>query len=91
VTIDVLAALAETARLYTRDEVLARPSPVPSGPGIYAWFFDEIPDTRIKAGACFWREGWTLLYIGIAPKPPPRNGASASRQGFVREAGSTTL
>jgi hypothetical protein len=29
--------------LQTREQVLARPSPVPRSPGIYAWFFDVIP------------------------------------------------
>lgn len=72
----------ETARLYTREEALGRPSPVPAGPGIYAWFFDELPDHRIDAKPCVRRDGWALLYVGIAPKPPPSNGAPASKQGL---------
>ena len=81
-TEDVLALLTDTATLHTRGEVIARPSPVPAGPGIYAWFFDKIPDSRIDPQACLKRDGWTLLYVGIAPKPPPRSGARASQQGL---------
>jgi hypothetical protein len=78
----ILDSLTRPTRLYTRSEVLERPSPVPAGAGIYAWFFDEIPDSRIDTRACVTCNGATLLYIGIAPKPPPRNGAPASRQGL---------
>jgi hypothetical protein len=78
----VLDAIVRPAHLYTRGEVLARPSPVPLGAGIYAWFFNEIPDSRIDPTACVICDGAALLYVGIAPEPPPRNGAPASRPGL---------
>lgn len=33
------------ARLFSRDQVLSRPSPVPKEPGVYAWHFGELPPT----------------------------------------------
>jgi hypothetical protein len=61
------------ARRYTRAEVLGEPCPVPSEPGIHGWWFREVPGT-IDASGCEAREGLTLLYVGIAPTPPPANG-----------------
>lgn len=31
------------ARLFSRDEVLSRPSPISKSPGDYEWYFREIP------------------------------------------------
>jgi hypothetical protein len=31
--------LLRPQRLWTRSEVLSRPSPVPKAPGVYAWYF----------------------------------------------------
>jgi hypothetical protein len=80
VTGKILDALTQPTYLWTRDEILLRPCPVPTAPGVYAWFFDEIPDPRIDTSACDTCDDSTLLYLGIAPKPPPRNGAPPSRQ-----------
>lgn len=64
------AAIAEEFRhpskLWTRTELMATPCPIPSTPGIYGWYFDELPEPGIpsigtKVGQ------WWLLYIGIAP------------------------
>ena len=65
--------------LHTRDEVLARPCPVPAIPGVYGWWFDEIP-TGVPIQGCVARDGKHLLYVGISPKSPPNNGAAPSRQ-----------
>jgi hypothetical protein len=40
---DVLDGLVRPAHLWSRAEVLARPSPVPSRPGVYGWYFRELP------------------------------------------------
>jgi hypothetical protein len=66
-------------RLYSRSEVLARPSPVPKQPGVYAWYFKEVPPGVPTAGRDEHGE-LTLLYVGIAPKAPPANGAKPSSQ-----------
>ena len=67
------------APLVEAAAVLARPSPVPAAPGIYAWFFRNVPP-RVPVDGCLIRDGMPLLYIGISPKAPPTNGTPVSRQ-----------
>ncbi|MCK8672224.1 hypothetical protein M1M07_14045 [Rhodococcus sp. HM1] len=62
-----------------RETALAPQTPVPAVGGIYAWWFDELPG-EVDASGCVERDGWTLLYVGISPKAPPRNGRVASSQ-----------
>jgi hypothetical protein len=76
---DLLDGLVRPARLWSLAEVLARPSPVPGRPGVYGWYFKELP-LPIDIGQCVTWHGCTLLYGGIAPKAPPANGRPASRQ-----------
>ncbi|MFD1830569.1 GIY-YIG nuclease family protein [Streptomyces desertarenae] len=54
------AALTSPARLWSADEVLARPGPVPAAPGVYGWHFTKAPSPDLPAGQ--------LLYVGIAPR-----------------------
>jgi hypothetical protein len=61
------------ARRYTRDEVFGEPCPVPAEPGVHGWWFRAVPDC-IDVSGCEQRDGLTLLYVGIAPTPPPANG-----------------
>lgn len=75
----VVTQLLTPTRLYTRDEVLSRPSPAPRTPGIYAWYFDEQP-TGVDVRDCHTIPDGVLLYVGIAPKEPPRNGTRPSKQ-----------
>lgn len=70
--------LLKPARLYTRAEVLARPSPVPSAGGVYGWYFDAPPGPTPVGDAHLW-EGSHLLYVGIAPKQPPVGRRPSSR------------
>lgn len=63
------AALAIAPR-FSRLRVLSRPSPVPQGPGIYAWWFRCMPDARITASSCEAVDGMHLLYVGISPENP---------------------
>jgi hypothetical protein len=72
-------ALLRPARLWTRQEVLARPSPVPTVSGVYAWYLTGLP-IAVETSGCVHLDGRRLLYVGISPKPPPRNGARPSRQ-----------
>jgi len=71
--------LLDPARLWCRSEVLGTPSPVPRSPGVYAWYFDQVPP-GISATRCHRLGDRTLLYVGISPKEPPKNGAPESRQ-----------
>jgi len=75
----VIRALSDAPRLYSRAEILARPSPVPRESGIYAWYFREIPP-GVPTEGCHRVGALSLLYVGISPKAPPRNGARASEQ-----------
>lgn len=74
-----MESFVNAGSLFGRDEVLARPSPIPASSGVYGWWFDQIP-TDVPADGCVRREAWTLMYVGISPKATPRNGAVASSQ-----------
>ncbi|BBX88403.1 hypothetical protein H5U98_25585 [Mycolicibacterium boenickei] len=67
------------ARPHTRDEVLARPCPLPAEPGVYGWWFRSVP-ADIDVSHCEQKDELTLLYAGISPSRPPTNGKPASRQ-----------
>src|SRR5215468_407618 len=54
--------------------VVRAPSAVPRDPGVYGWYFDEIPPA-VPTDGCHRVADLTLLYVGIAPKKP---GAQAS-------------
>lgn len=54
---------------------MVRNCPVPREPGVYAWYFREIPP-GVPTTDCRHALGATLLYVGISPKKPP--GAVAS-------------
>ncbi len=75
----IIAELTHQPKLWSREQVLAKPCPVPAQPGIYAWYFRELPGCVDPTG-CLTCGDLTLLYIGISPKAPPRNGRSASRE-----------
>ncbi|MFI0784920.1 GIY-YIG nuclease family protein [Streptomyces lydicus] len=54
------AALVRPDRLWSAQEVLARPSPVAAAAGVYGWHFEQPPSPDLDAGR--------LLYVGIAPR-----------------------
>jgi hypothetical protein len=66
-------------RLYSRQEVLARPSPVPAAGGVYGWWFRRLPPL-VDARGCHRHGERTLLYAGISPRQPPRDGSPSSQQ-----------
>lgn len=61
------------ARPFTHDEVFSEPCPVPNESGAFGWWSRTVP-AAIDASKCQQRDGLTLLYVGIAPTPPPANG-----------------
>ncbi|MDH6288091.1 GIY-YIG nuclease family protein [Rhodococcus opacus] len=63
----------------TREQVLARPCPVPATAGVYGWWFRKLP-AEIDTSGCAKRDGLTLLYTGISPNKPPNNGKAPSTQ-----------
>jgi hypothetical protein len=71
--------LLNPERKWSRREVLASPSPVPRQSGVYAWYFREIPP-HVPVAGCHVHGDATLLYVGISPKQPSRNGFPPSKQ-----------
>ena len=69
--------------LRSRDELFVRQGGVPDRAGVYAWFFSAVPPGLDTAG-CYEIDGWTLLYVGISPKPAPLNGRAPSRSTLRR-------
>jgi hypothetical protein len=65
-------------RVWSRQEVLERPCPVPAKPGVYGWFISDLDN--VPTTGCHEFEGRPLLYVGISPKAPPKDGRPASRQ-----------
>ena len=55
-----LEVLERPERLWSRAEVLTRPTPIPPVPGIYGWHFATAPDPALDSNR--------LLYVGIAPR-----------------------
>ncbi|WP_232077154.1 GIY-YIG nuclease family protein [Mycolicibacterium aichiense] len=74
---DVARYLA--ANIHSRAEVMAKPPLVEQVAGVYGWWFRELPGD-IDVAHCEVRDARTLLYAGISPKAPPKNGQNASRQ-----------
>lgn len=71
--------LLHPTRVFTRAEVLKRPSPLPASAGVYAWYFTGAPPAVPTAGSHATEHG-RLLYVGISPKAPSRDGLKQSRQ-----------
>jgi len=92
------AQLLNPERLWSRQEVLSRVCPAPNEPGIYAWYFRDVPGVPIEE--CVAHGEMALLYVGIAPTVPPRHWRPpSSRRGlfhrirdhFQRNADCSTL
>ncbi|AEF34609.1 conserved hypothetical protein [Mycolicibacter sinensis] len=64
---------------HTRSEVFTRPSPIPAEPGVYGWWFRQLP-AAIDVSRCQRKGDLTLLYAGISPSRPPANGKPPSQQ-----------
>ena len=77
--VDAIESLLEPAELLDCHDVLGRPSRVAAVPGLYAWYF-RTPPPGVPTTGCHTHPGPVLLYVGISPKAPPRNGSHASRQ-----------
>lgn len=78
-SVNVKDTLARTSKLWSRQEVLTQPSPVPSAPGVYAWYISGIADL-VPVADCYTSQGLPLVYVGMAPKKDPANGRLPSRQ-----------
>jgi hypothetical protein len=70
--------LLSPEKLFSRSEVLQKPCPVPLEPGVYGWYFNEVP-AHVPLDGIHVHEGHLLLYVGIAPKKPSAAGKASSR------------
>ena len=77
--LDMVEALLRPARLCTGAQARGRHCPIPSTAGVYAWYFNP-PPTGVPTDGCHRYDGRVLLYAGISPKAPPKNGRAASKQ-----------
>jgi hypothetical protein len=59
-----IAGFVRPARVFSRDDVLAHPSPVPSRDGVYGWWFRRLPPFVVASG-CYRHQDLTLLYAGM--------------------------
>lgn len=66
--------------LAPRRQVIGRTSVVPPEPGVYAWYFKELPSKLIVRQDCWQQDNKWLLYTGISPSKPPENGKPPSSQ-----------
>jgi hypothetical protein len=71
-----MQSLLNPQRVWSRIEVLDDDC-VPRSPGVYAWYFRDLPP-GVPTIDCVKHTDLTLLYVGIAPKEPPKNGKPAS-------------
>src|SRR5215471_1664578 len=78
-TSDELAGFVDPVRVYSCEDVLTRPSPVPAQDGAYGWWFRKLPPL-VGADGCCQHQGLWLLYAGISPNRPPQNGRPPSKQ-----------
>ena len=73
--------LFDPDHFWTQEEIIARPSPVPRSPGVYAWYFRDLEEV-VPSSECLYHKGFRLLYAGISPSAPPRNGKAPSTHSF---------
>jgi hypothetical protein len=78
-TSDEVAGFVNPVQVYSCEDVLGHPAPVPAHDGVYGWWFRKLPPL-VVADACRQHEGLRLLYAGISPNRPPLNGRSPSKQ-----------
>lgn len=74
----IVHSLANPKKLYSRVDIQQEDCPVPNCPGIYAWYFKEIPP-GVPLKGCIEFQDKHLLYVGISPKKPPKTGKPSSQ------------
>ena len=75
----VLAAFKNYSGLVSRDAFYSNPCPVPESSGVYGWWFDQVPG-EFEVDGCEMYDGHYLLYIGICPKQPPKDGQATNKR-----------
>lgn len=72
-------SLIESPCLCRPLELLSGERQQPTHPGLYAWYFDRLPDL-VPTQDCVRHRGRVLAYIGISPSRPTKKRASGKRQ-----------
>ena len=75
---DHLEQLVRASTPYSKSDILAKPCPIPADSGVYAWFFDQVPNA-VPVDGLLLSDALTLLYVGISPNPPSPSGAMSSQ------------
>jgi hypothetical protein len=84
-----LDGIVRPQRLWSRAELRQRPCPVPDRPGVYGWYFRQLP-WPIDTSRCVHHDGHTLLNVGIAPKAHPPTGGRQAGRPFGQGSATTT-
>ena len=58
--------LISPTKLFSRAEILSKPSPIPNISGLYGWYFKQLPPL-VPSDGCIKFKDLILLYIGISP------------------------
>lgn len=69
--------LRDPVRLWSWPE-LRDAKALPARPGVYGWYFNALP-TQVPTADCHRVGDWVLAYVGIAPRPPTRDGRASSQ------------
>jgi hypothetical protein len=66
-----------------RATALSAQCPLPSLPGVYAWFFRTLPPA-VPASNCLRDDGRLMLYVGIAPDKPGKRISKQTLRSRIR-------
>jgi hypothetical protein len=59
---DTIRKFTSPERLYERSEILGKSSRVPNEPGLYGWYFRDVPDLDSQV------EGFYYVYVACSAK-----------------------
>lgn len=78
-----LETLSNPERVYSKTDVIGTPTTVPMMRGVYAWFFvEELP--LVPISDCIKFKDLSLLYVGISPSRPKKNGTTSKENLYSR-------
>lgn len=73
-----LASFRTAGRWFSPKEINENQGPVPRYAGLYGWWF-RAPPPKVDMDGTIQRDGFSLLYVGIAPQRPAANGRTSKR------------
>ena len=87
----IIESIRSPDQVWSRDDVRDQSCPVPKEPGIYGWYFRNIPPS-VPVRGCERFGRLTLLYVGISPRGPESSGTLRARiKTHYRSRGASTL